>query len=120
LGIGGLVGNVYQMIYGSVAKMRLIVLLFFIAIFEEIYWRGALQAYVKKNSKILTNYTWIITALYYGLVHIAALNLILVVAALVVGFVTSFVAEKYGILSSIITHIVWIELIVVFLPVMIR
>lgn len=116
--IGGLVGNVYSMIYGSVPKMQLIVLLFFIAIFEEIYWRGALQAYIQKNWKIAAQFPWIATTIFYTLVHIAALNFILVVAAFFVGIVTSFIAHKYGILSSIITHIVWIELIVVFLPVL--
>ncbi len=120
LGIGGLVGNVYRMIYGSVARLQLIILLIFIAIFEEIYWRGALQNYVKNNSKTFRSFPWIATTIFYALVHIASLNLILVIAAFIVGLVTSIIAHRYGIISSIITHIVWIELIVVFLPVLVR
>jgi uncharacterized protein len=120
LGINGLVGNVYQMIYGSVPKLPLVILLFFIAIFEEIYWRGALQTYIKNNSKMFHKHSWLLATIYYGLVHIASLNPILVLAALLVGLVTSLIADRYGIVSSIITHIVWIELIVVFLPVMIK
>ncbi|MGI0100301.1 MAG: CPBP family intramembrane glutamic endopeptidase [Candidatus Micrarchaeaceae archaeon] len=118
LGAGGLVGNVYAMIYGDVAKTKLIVLLALIGLFEEIYWRGALQGYIRKNSKTFKNYPWVVTTAYYTLVHISALNPILVVAALFVGLVTSVLAERYGILSSIAAHIVWIELIVVFLPVL--
>jgi membrane protease YdiL (CAAX protease family) len=119
-GIRGLVGNVYQMIYGSVAKMRLIILLAFIGVFEEIYWRGALQRYAEKKSRNFRKYPWVLTTLYYSIVHIAALNPILVLAALLVGLMTSLIAYRYGVLSSIITHVVWIELIVVFLPVMVR
>jgi uncharacterized protein len=120
LGIDGLVGNVYQMIYGGVARAPLIILLALIGVFEEIYWRGALQAYVEKNSKMFKKYPWMLTTAYYGLVHIAALNPILVLAALLVGITTSLIAYRYGIISSIITHIVWIELIVVLIPVMVR
>lgn len=120
IGIDKLVGNVYQMIYGAVPKIPLMVVLVFIGIFEEIYWRGALQSYVRKNSKFFGHFPWIATTIFYALVHIAALNPILVVAAFFVGLVTSLVAEKYGILSSMLTHIVWIELIVVFLPVIIK
>ena len=120
LGIGVLVGNVYQTIYGTVPKMQLIVLLIFIAIFEEIYWRGALQAYVKKNSKIFAAFPWVATTIFYTLVHFSALNLILVGAAFLVGLVTSLIAERYGIISSILTHVIWIELIVVFLPVVVK
>jgi uncharacterized protein len=120
LGIGGLVGNVYQTIYGNVPRLQLIVVLIPIAIFEEIYWRGALQAYLKKNWKLFASFPWVATTIFYTLVHLAALNLILLGAAFLVGLVTSLIAEKYGIMSSIITHLVWIELIVVFLPVMVR
>lgn len=118
IGIGGLVGNVYGMIYGSVPKAQLIVVLAIIGIFEEIYWRGALQSYFRSGTGILRNFPWVATTIYYTLVHIAALNPILVVAAFFVGLATSVIAERYGIVSSIITHIVWIELIVVFLPVL--
>jgi hypothetical protein len=120
IGIGGLVGNVYSMIYGSVPKFQLVFLLVFIAIFEEIYWRGALQNYIKNNSKLFANFPWVATTIFYALVHIASLNLILVMAAFLVGLLTSIIAHKYGIISSIITHIVWIELIVVFLPVLMK
>ncbi|MDE1870830.1 MAG: CPBP family intramembrane metalloprotease [Candidatus Micrarchaeota archaeon] len=117
-GIAGLVGNVYAMIYGNVARAQLVVLLAFIGLFEEIYWRGALQSYVRANSKLLRGFPWVATTAYYTLVHISALNPILVVAAFFVGLVTSLMAERYGIISSIAAHIVWIELIVVFLPVL--
>lgn len=119
-GISGLVGNVYQMIYSNVPRLQLVILLAIIGVFEEIYWRGALQAYFKKNSKTFRSFPWLATTLYYTFVHVASLNPVLVLAAFIVGLVTSLVAERYGIISSIITHIVWIELIVVFLPVVVR
>ena len=118
IGIGGLVDNIYNMIYGNVAKVQLVVLLAFIGLFEEIYWRGALQSYVKRNSRVFKNIPWVATTIYYTVVHISALNPILVVAAFLVGLITSIIADRYGIISSIITHIVWIELIVVLIPVL--
>ncbi len=117
LGINGLVVDVYSMIYAGVAKIPLIFILALIGIFEEIYWRGALQGYIKRSSlPLLGAFPWIGSTLYYSAVHISTLNPVLVIAAFFVGLVTSIIANRYGIISSMITHIIWIELIVLFIP----
>jgi hypothetical protein len=117
LGMNSLVGNVYSMIYAGVAKMPLIFILALIGIFEEIYWRGALQGYIKKSlMPLIGAFPWIGSTLYYSAVHISTLNPILVLSAFFVGLVTSVIADRYGIISSMLTHIIWIELIVVFIP----
>ena len=119
LGINGLVSNVYAMIYADVPQIPLAILLIFIGLFEEIYWRGALQGFVRgRASNFLSTMPWVLTTLYYASVHISTLNIVLVGAAFFVGLVTSIIADRYGIISSMITHIVWIELIVLIIPVL--
>lgn len=120
LGLGSYVSSVYASIYGSSgAGVSTIVLLALIGVFEEIYWRGGLQGYAESNSARFAKAPWIASTAYYTLVHISTLNPILVVAALFVGLVTSLVAYKAGILASMMTHILWIEAIVIFFPVIV-
>ncbi len=118
LGLSGFVSSVYASIYGTQGKNAVtVVLLALIGLFEEIYWRGGLQGYVESKSGRFKKIPWIASTAYYGFVHISTLNPILVVAALVVGVVTSIIAYKFGIAASAITHILWIEAIVIFFPV---
>lgn len=114
--INNSVSNIYSMIYKDVPLIPLAIILMFIGIFEEIYWRGALQGYIEKNVKIFSALPWMGTTIYYSLIHLSTLNFVLVGAAFLVGLVTSVIAYRYGILSSMITHIVWIEMIVIFIP----
>ncbi|MGC8479169.1 MAG: CPBP family intramembrane glutamic endopeptidase [Candidatus Micrarchaeia archaeon] len=109
--------KVYKLIYIEAQPIFLFILLAIIGICEEFYWRGGVQALIRKKSKLFKKMPWVGAALYYGLIHISTLNPILVLAALFVGIVTSILAEKYGILSSMIAHVVWIEFIIIFLPV---
>lgn len=119
LGIGSYVSSVYASIYGSQGRgISTIVLLAVIGVFEEIYWRGGLQGYAAGTQRFATM-PWIASAAYYTLVHVSTLNPILVVAAFFVGIFTGFVAHKAGILASMVTHIIWIEAIVVFFPVIV-
>lgn len=111
------VKDVYAMIYSQAQTIVLVILLAIIGICEEVYWRGGLQGFVKKNSKTFRNVPWVASSIYYAAVHISTLNPILVVAALSVGLVTSIIADRYGIGASAIAHIAWIEAIIVFLPV---
>jgi hypothetical protein len=113
-GMGVSVNNVYFMI----GKNNFLVpfLLPVIGIFEEMYWRGGMQGFVKKRFKFFSNMPWLFTTAYYSLIHIATLNPILPLAALFVGIVTSLLADRYGIFASMLTHIIWIEAIVVFFP----
>ncbi|MDE1854885.1 MAG: CPBP family intramembrane metalloprotease [Candidatus Micrarchaeota archaeon] len=118
LGLGSYVSSVYASIYGSQGKgLSTIFLLALIGLFEEIYWRGGVQGYAAAKSKRFAKVPWVASTAYYTFVHIATLNPILVVSALFVGLCTGIVAHKAGILASTVTHILWIEAIVVFFPV---
>lgn len=119
LGLGSYVSNVYASIYGTQGSgISTIVLLAIIGIFEEIYWRGGIQGYASETQRFAAS-PWMASTAYYTLVHISTLNPILVVAAFFVGIFTSIVAYKAGILASMATHILWIEAIVVFFPVIV-
>ncbi len=117
-GLGSYVGLIYSMIYAQGSKIVVFALLAVIGICEEIYWRGGLQGYVQKHSKRFKNAPWIVTTAYYSLVHLSTLNPILVLAAFFVGLITSLTANRYGIAASAIAHILWIEAIIIFLPVL--
>ena len=116
IGFSGGVANVYSSIYGQNSGVTLVVALALIGVFEEIYWRGGIMSIVKKR-KLFLAIPWTSAVLYYTAVHLLSLNLVLVGAAFVVGLVLAPLAYKRGILPSIIAHIVWIEAIVVFLPI---
>jgi membrane protease YdiL (CAAX protease family) len=118
LGLGSYVSSVYTSIYGSSGKgVSTVLLLALIGAFEEIYWRGGVQGRAASETEKFAKTPWAASTAYYTLVHIATLNPILVIAAFFVGLVTGVVAHKAGILASITTHLLWIEAIVVFLPV---
>ncbi|MDE1825771.1 MAG: CPBP family intramembrane metalloprotease [Candidatus Micrarchaeota archaeon] len=117
IGIKTSVLNVYSMIYSQQSNYVLLPLLAFIGIFEEVYWRGALQGFAGKKTKLFAKFPWAASIIYYSCVHLLTGNPVLALAAFIVGITTSLVANRYGILCSMITHIVWIEAIIVFLPV---
>ncbi len=118
-GLGQYVNLIYSLIYSQAPKLAIVVLLAIIGFFEEVYWRGGVQGYVSRNWKSFSKYPWIISTAYYSLVHITTLNPVLVLAAFLVGLVTSLIASRHGIVSSAIAHILWIEAIIIFLPVIV-
>ncbi|MDE1847010.1 MAG: CPBP family intramembrane metalloprotease [Candidatus Micrarchaeota archaeon] len=117
MGLKGSVANVYAMLYSQSNRLLLVVSLAFIGLFEEIYWRGGVQGFASKTKRF-SAFPWVISTAYYTAVHLSTLNPILVVAAFVVGLSTSLIANRYGIISSAISHIIWIEAVVVFLPIL--
>ena len=117
VGLGGDVQNVYGEIYGNQSGIVLVALLAVIGVGEETYWRGGLQAVVEKWSPAFRKVPWVVSTAYYTGVHLSTLNPVLVGAAFVVGLVTSLVADRAGVGASILTHVIWIEAIVVFFPV---
>lgn len=116
-GLVGYVYLVYSMIYSQASKILIFSLLAVIGICEEIYWRAGIQGYVEKHWKGFKKAPWIISTAYYSIVHLSTLNPILAIAAFFVGLVTSILAYRYGIASSTIAHVAWIEFIIIFLPV---
>lgn len=108
---------IYSLIYSQASTLTIVLLLALIGVCEEIYWRGGVQGYIEKNSNRFKSMPWVISTAYYSLVHLATLNPILVLAAFFVGLTTSLLAKKYGIAASAIAHVLWIESIIIFLPV---
>jgi membrane protease YdiL (CAAX protease family) len=116
LGFYAGVQSVYAMVYSQGTGIVLAFGLGLIGIFEEVYWRYGLQRLFGSAGGRIARYSWIAAALFYGAVHLLTLNLVLAGAALVVGLATSWIASRRGILASIITHIVWIEMIILIFP----
>lgn len=91
-------------------------LLFLIAPAEEIFWRGFIQE--RLIQKIGVKRGTIIAIVLYSLVHIWALNPMLLLAALVLGIHWSLMYAKYrNVVPGIISHAVWDVLIFVVLPI---
>jgi len=59
----------------------------------------------------------LVASMMYFVVHVVTFNPILVIAAFIVGLMLGVVAEKMGIVGSIIGHTLWLELILVIFPV---
>ncbi len=110
LGLGAAVNSVYEMLR-SVPPLALATGVVPIGLFEEIYWRGGLQTAIDRRGLP----GWLISALYYTAVHISTLNPALISGALVIGLVDGALAERLGLTSSAIAHVIWLELIA-FLP----
>jgi len=113
-GIGYLVLKIYNMIL-SINKISLGIILIIIGIMEEIYWRGFLQSIFIDNN---VSHPWVLSTIYYSIVHAVTLNYILVIAAFIVGLVTGYITYKLGLMYSIFTHIIWLEVIIVLFPVL--
>jgi membrane protease YdiL (CAAX protease family) len=115
LNLGYFVNEIYAVIQSNY-KILLIMSLIIIGLFEEIYWRGSLQEFVSKRLKGKFREGWIIVAIYYTLVHLPSLNFALLAAAFTIGFINGFTASRLGILTTIIAHILWLELVMVLYP----
>lgn len=102
LGLEGEVLYVYELVPKGLISIFLLAL---IGVMEEAYWRGLLQQVIIEKE---LNISWLYAPLFYGFVHSVSLNLILVIAALIVGLFLSFTAEKFGLIASSIVHVTWI------------
>jgi len=93
----------------------LLLLLFAIGPCEEIFWRAYVQSSL---SRFFGRNTGFATAsILYGLVHVWAENLMLLLAALTCGFFWGWLYRKQGELAPvIISHALWDALIFVILP----
>jgi len=104
LGLEGEVLYVYELVPKGLLSIFLLAL---IGVMEEAYWRGLLQHIILENDLKIN---WIYAAVLYGIVHSVSLNLILVIAAFIVGLFLSFTAKKLGLIGSSIVHVTWIYL----------
>ncbi|MFP3231878.1 MAG: CPBP family intramembrane glutamic endopeptidase [Acidilobus sp.] len=118
----GWVGTVYlglskgvYFIYDIVPRQAFSLLaLMIIGLSEEPYWRGFIQKVVVKDRLKLS---WPVAALFYGIVHIVTGDLVLPLAAFVFGLVMSWAAERYGLLTSSVAHVLWLYIILYLVPV---
>lgn len=93
-----------------------ILLLFLIAPAEEIFWRGFIQD--RLQIKFGVKKGMLIAVALYALVHLPAMNPMLLIAATVLGVHWGFLYRKFGsLVPGIISHAVWDTLIFVILPV---
>lgn len=94
-----------------------LLLLFVIGPAEEIFWRGFVQRGIAMRST--ANMAFIVTLLIYGLVHIWKFNFMLVMAALVCGFVWGIAYRLWPkqLFALIVSHAVWDTLVFVVWPI---
>lgn len=113
----GQVDMIYGMKDGENPVVLTLLMLFLIGPAEEIFWRG----YIQKNlsRKWNPNTGFIVTTLAYGLVHLSKFNFMLVMAALVAGFIWGLAyrmfPEKLG--AIIISHAVWDCAVFIWFPI---
>ncbi len=81
---------------------------------EEYFWRG----YIQKNMIASRGRNGVIvTSLIYASIHLPTFNMPLVAAALIAGLIWGIIYEKTDSIWIVtFSHIVWTELIFVFLP----
>ena len=113
----GEIGSIYSMKDGENAWVIGPLLLCVIGPAEEIFWRG----FVQRQLSLKINPTWafVVTTAIYALVHIWAMNFMLVAAAAVVGGVWGLLYRLWpkGLWTLIVSHAVWDVVVFLVLPI---
>ena len=113
----GEIGSIYSMKDGTSPWLIGPLLLLVIGPAEEIFWRG----FVQRQLSLKINPTWafVLTTAIYALVHIWALNFMLVVAAAVVGGVWGLLYRLWpkSLWTLIISHAVWDVVVFLIFPI---
>ena len=111
------VNLIYGMKEGENPVVLTLLMLFIIGPAEEIFWRGYIQN--KFSKKWNPNIGFIVTTLIYGLVHISKFNFMLIMAALVAGFIWGlayrFFPERLG--AIILSHALWDCAVFIWFPI---
>lgn len=110
------ISSVYSIKSGSSTLLISFLLLFIIGPAEEIFWRGFIQdnllLFTKKSSISI-----ILATIFYTLVHIWALNPILLIAAMICGLFWGYLYFRYQSLGLVIvSHSIWDFLIFIVFP----
>lgn len=112
------VDMIYGMKEGENPWVLTALMLFIIGPAEEIFWRGYLQNSFSR--KWNPDVAFIVTTLMYSLVHISKFNFMLIMAAMVAGFVWGlayrFFPERLG--AIIISHALWDCAVFIWFPIM--
>ena len=111
------VNLIYGMKEGENLAILTLLMLFIIGPAEEIFWRGYIQN--KFSKRWNPNIGFIVTTLIYGLVHISKFNFMLIMAALVAGFIWGlayrFFPERLG--AIILSHALWDCAVFIWFPI---
>ena len=109
---------IYGMKEGESPWLLTALMLFLIGPAEEIFWRGCIQN--RLSARWNPNIGFIVTTLVYGLVHLSKFNFMLIMAAMVAGFVWGlayrFFPEKIG--AIILSHALWDCAVFIWFPIM--
>lgn len=112
------VDSIYGMKEGENPIVLSLLMLLIIGPAEEIFWRGCLQN--RLSARWNPNIGFVLTTLAYSLVHISKFNFMLIMAAMVAGFVWGlayrFFPEKLG--AIIISHALWDCAVFIWFPIM--
>lgn len=108
--------NVYSTKEGTSLVAISLLLLFLIGPAEEIFWRGFVQSQIySKLVKPLPSI--LLSTFFYTIVHIWALNLMLLVAAFFCGLFWGFIFYRYkSLIPVIISHSLWDFAIFILFP----
>ena len=108
---------IYGMKEGENPVILTLLMLFIIGPAEEIFWRGFVQNKFSKHWN--PNVGFIVTTLIYGLVHVSKFNFMLIMAALVAGFIWGlayrFFPERLGAIT--LSHALWDCAVFIWFPI---
>lgn len=112
------VDMIYGMKEGENPLVLTLLMLLIIGPAEEIFWRGLIQN--RLSARWNPNIGFILTALVYGLVHLPKFNFMLIMAAMVAGFIWGlvyrFLPNRLG--AIIISHALWDCAVFIWFPIM--
>lgn len=111
------INNVYCIKSGFNEKIIALILFLFVGPVEELFWRGFVQRQL--NKKYTPTKAMLITLLFYVSIHIASLNFMLIMAALVAGLCWGLIYRffpKYF-LASILSHAIWDACVFIIFPI---
>ena len=112
------VDTIYGMKDGESPLLLTFLMLFLIGPAEEVFWRGYVQENLSRYKG--ANWGFAVTTAVYALVHAGSLNFMLVMAALVAGFVWGLLYRLFPqrFVAIIISHALWDVAVFVWFPIM--
>ena len=117
----GQVEAVYAIRNGLPAGQIALLLLLLIGPAEELFWRGYVQRTLTRilSGKRAADLAFVVTALFYALIHIWSMNFMLVMAALVAGTVWGFLYRLNPKLlpALVVSHALWDAMVFVIIPI---
>jgi len=107
--------DIYTIKYQINSIILLTVLIMWVAIAEEIFWRGMIQNILVGKYGIKAGL--IISSILYSLVHVWTFNPLLLFTALIFGIIWGYIYYKYdSLIPSITSHVVWDIMIIIIIP----